>query len=343
MTRQAKRPADLDNRQLASLAKQASIAQVAFELISGLDERGSGDWWAPCPFHAEDSPSFHVRAHTGRYKCFGCGETGDVIALVQGLEGLAFREACLRLIGGHGAPHPASPPSRRPRMKTKSGRRPSATDVRALAETLRPVDQDTGVSAYLQERGLAPAEVATRLTLAGALPSGALCPPWAALGKRPWSAGPYRLLFPLYQPVSEAIASFRARCIDPGRTPKSVAGTGISTRNQVMADALGRHLLTERSLPPCWPSDEPLRVIVCEGDTDFLTLATYWPDEHPSPAVLGTVMGAWTEAIAECIPSRAVVEIRTDPDGAGDRMARQIAATLASRCDVQRVVPAGAA
>ncbi len=31
----------------------------------------------------------------------------------------------------------------------------------------------------------------------------------------------------------------------------------------------------------------------------------------------------WTEAIAECIPSRAVVEIRTDPDDAGDRMARE--------------------
>jgi 5S rRNA maturation endonuclease (ribonuclease M5) len=33
------------------------------------------------------------------------------------------------------------------------------------------------------------------------------------------------------------------------------------------------------------------------------------------------------------------VEIRTDPDNAGDRMAEQINATLGSRCEVVRVRP----
>lgn len=31
-----------------------------------------------CPFHREKSPSFYVYEGSGRYKCYGCGEKGDV-------------------------------------------------------------------------------------------------------------------------------------------------------------------------------------------------------------------------------------------------------------------------
>lgn len=40
------------------------------------------DWWAPCPFHAEITPSFHVVEPPGgqpRWYCFGCGQGGTVI------------------------------------------------------------------------------------------------------------------------------------------------------------------------------------------------------------------------------------------------------------------------
>lgn len=36
-----------------------------------------------CPFHAEKSPSFNVREETGRYRCFGCDQSGDVFTFVQ--------------------------------------------------------------------------------------------------------------------------------------------------------------------------------------------------------------------------------------------------------------------
>ena len=35
-----------------------------------------------CPFHKEKTPSFSVDRKTNIFTCFGCGETGDVIAFV---------------------------------------------------------------------------------------------------------------------------------------------------------------------------------------------------------------------------------------------------------------------
>ncbi|MCR4339314.1 MAG: CHC2 zinc finger domain-containing protein, partial [Gemmatimonadaceae bacterium] len=51
------------------------------------------DHYGPCPFHDDGSPSFSVskKGH-GFFKCFGCGEHGDVIQFLQ-LKGMSFRDA----------------------------------------------------------------------------------------------------------------------------------------------------------------------------------------------------------------------------------------------------------
>lgn len=46
-----------------------------------------------CPFHNEKTPSFMVSPELQIFKCFGCGETGDVISFIQKFEGLEFWEA----------------------------------------------------------------------------------------------------------------------------------------------------------------------------------------------------------------------------------------------------------
>lgn len=43
-----------------------------------------------CPFHGEKTPSFHVNTSKQIFKCFGCGEGGDVISFIMKIENLDF-------------------------------------------------------------------------------------------------------------------------------------------------------------------------------------------------------------------------------------------------------------
>ena len=50
-----------------------------------------------CPFHTEKTPSFNVVEDKGIFKCFGCGEAGDVFSFVMKIEGLTFPETLVKL------------------------------------------------------------------------------------------------------------------------------------------------------------------------------------------------------------------------------------------------------
>ncbi|MET0420937.1 MAG: DNA primase [Acidimicrobiia bacterium] len=60
-------------------------------------KRVGKSWRGLCPFHAEKTPSFYVSPDVGRYKCFGCGESGDAITFVREVEHLDFVDAVERL------------------------------------------------------------------------------------------------------------------------------------------------------------------------------------------------------------------------------------------------------
>lgn len=46
-----------------------------------------------CPFHGERTPSFFVNEQLQRYRCFGCGASGDVFNFLEEYEGMTFVEA----------------------------------------------------------------------------------------------------------------------------------------------------------------------------------------------------------------------------------------------------------
>lgn len=50
-------------------------------------------WVGLCPFHTERTPSFTVSPERGFFKCFGCGQGGDVFSFVQLRESVSFIEA----------------------------------------------------------------------------------------------------------------------------------------------------------------------------------------------------------------------------------------------------------
>ena len=66
---------------------------------SRIDLRRSGsDYTACCPFHHERTPSFHVNPSRQTYKCFGCGEGGDVFSFLMKHDGMTFGDA-LKMLG----------------------------------------------------------------------------------------------------------------------------------------------------------------------------------------------------------------------------------------------------
>src|SRR3989304_7954958 len=57
-----------------------------------LKQKGKG-FTGLCPFHDDKTPSLSVDREKGLYNCFGCGESGDVVTLVEKTKRLSFKDA----------------------------------------------------------------------------------------------------------------------------------------------------------------------------------------------------------------------------------------------------------
>lgn len=49
--------------------------------------------WTCCPFHNEKTPSFCISPDLEIYKCFGCGESGDILKFLQKFLSISFSES----------------------------------------------------------------------------------------------------------------------------------------------------------------------------------------------------------------------------------------------------------
>lgn len=77
--------------QIRTVKEASDIIAVIGSRVS-LQHSGA-NWKGLCPFHSEKSPSFFVSEEMQRYRCFGCGRTGDVFTFLQDYEGMTFYEA----------------------------------------------------------------------------------------------------------------------------------------------------------------------------------------------------------------------------------------------------------
>lgn len=78
----------------------ADIVEVISDYVK-LKRSGSG-FTGLCPYHNEKTPSFHVTPKLGIFKCFGCGESGDVFKFVMDQDGIGFTEAIKQLADRYG-------------------------------------------------------------------------------------------------------------------------------------------------------------------------------------------------------------------------------------------------
>lgn len=80
---------------LREVAEKNDIIEVVSQSVE-LKKAGSS-YIGLCPFHNEKTPSFSVSPRRAIFKCFGCGEGGDVINFVMKKEGISFYEAVKNL------------------------------------------------------------------------------------------------------------------------------------------------------------------------------------------------------------------------------------------------------
>lgn len=114
--------------------------------------RGGDEVAGLCPLHRETRPSFYVNRRKNVFYCHGCGRGGDLIRLMELLEGLSFAQALLRLRS-------------RDRAAT-----PLQEAVRFYDRQLRGCPQ---AQRYLEQRGIHAAETIGRMRI-GYAPGGCL-------------------------------------------------------------------------------------------------------------------------------------------------------------------------
>ena len=90
----------IPDSQVEEVRARADIVEIVGEVVQL--KRSGKDFKANCPFHDERTPSFYVVPAKGFYKCFGCGESGDVFSFVMKRQGLEFVEAVKYVAGRSG-------------------------------------------------------------------------------------------------------------------------------------------------------------------------------------------------------------------------------------------------
>jgi len=204
-------------------------------------QKSGRTWKGCCPFHGERTPSFHVYPEDKHYKCYGCGEYGDVFKFLQKVEGKEFPEVVKALAAEVGVeiPEEAVEDSAEARRKRKERAEAlAACDAAARYWQARLASSHGDAArAYLTSRGVTE-DSARRFRL------GVSAAAWNDLEHRLASKGigaaaldraglriaterggydrfRGRLMFPIAAPDGQAIG-FGARTLDGAEGPKYI-------------------------------------------------------------------------------------------------------------------------
>jgi DNA primase len=117
-------------RDLQEIKEEIRARSDIVEIISGYTKlkRTGKTWTGLCPFHNDKKPSFSVVPQLGIYKCFSCGESGDLFKFVQKKENLDFMEALEWLARRAGIPF-----ERRSGNPEQASERQQALELNTLA------------------------------------------------------------------------------------------------------------------------------------------------------------------------------------------------------------------
>jgi DNA primase len=224
----------------AEIKSKLPVLDVVGETVA-LKRAGSA-YKGLCPFHTEKTPSFIVSPDRESWRCFGCGEGGDIFTFLMRRDGIDFREALSRLAEKAGVELSAQ--TAKEDRHRKRLRDALEAAIAWYREVLLRAPQGEKARAYLAERGLTP-ETLERFAI-GYAPSS-----WDALTRRLVGNG-----FKEEELISSGLASpsnrggvvdkFRGRIIIPIR---DASGRAVGLGGRIMPGAEGPKYLNSPAGP----------------------------------------------------------------------------------------------
>ncbi len=321
----------LPNGFLDELRTRLSIADIVGRKViwdARKTQVGKGEYWAPCPFHQEKTPSFKVDDKKGFYYCFGCQAKGDMITFVRETENLGFMEAVTSLAQEAGMPVPTSDP----RAKEKADRATHIIEVCEMAARWFRLQLQTrqgeSARAYLKRRGLTEQRLAQfgigyapdRYTALQEHLAQKGTPPHliaaAGLSKTKDGGKPYdvfrgRIMFPIQDARGRTIA-FGGRALDPDVPAKYL--NSPETELFRKSHTLYNHAPARRATADGHP------LIVAEGYMDVIALVD--GGFEASVACLGTALTENHLTLLWKMADEPILAL--DGDAAGLRAAQRI-------------------
>lgn len=265
----------MQREELEALRAHADIVDVIGHYLP-LQRKGKV-YKALCPFHDDHDPSMQIRPDRQIYKCFVCGNGGDVFSFVQNYEKISFPEAIQRVAELTGFTLQESPVSQ------SAPRDPQIEILHTiLQETIRYCSYELmsesaqAQRTYLSDRGLS--DDVLKTFEIGYNPEGDAL--YAFLKAKGYSekdmvranviritqAGIHdvfagRILFPIHDRNGDPIG-FSARTLDPSNPAKYVntTETELFTKGHIVYNYHRARLAARRAG----------RVYVCEGVTDVI-------------------------------------------------------------------------
>jgi DNA primase len=277
-----------------------------------------------CPFHGEKTPSFYVFPETGTWKCFGCGEGGDLFTFVQKRDNLDFVEALQSLAQRAGV----ELPERAPRQPEEIARDERRQSLLAQAELYFRAALDglvgTAARAYLEHRavnrdsverfglGYAPASGLLRHLQTAGYPADEVADVGLA-GQRDdgsrYEMFRERLMFPIRDPGGRTI-SFGGRILGDGQ-PKYLNGPQTN-----LFDKGGCLFGLDLARPAIRQSGQ---AVIVEGYLDVVMA-----HQHGFQNVVATLGTALTERHLDLLGRRArEILLALDADAAGQAATRR--------------------
>ena len=139
---------------IEEIRQQNDIVDVISGYV-GLQKRGA-NYVCCCPFHGEKTPSFYVSRSKQIYKCFGCGEGGNVTTFVMKYENCTFQEALKILADKAGITLPEASYSEEAKRRESRRQQLLAVNKEAATFYYRQLRSERGAkaSAYLDNRAI---------------------------------------------------------------------------------------------------------------------------------------------------------------------------------------------